>query len=316
MPHRSSTSTDDSDFARVGHRAGLEAIRGAGFALRESWKVRPVLMLGAIGISGALAALPAMQIIAIDKLAMSITEHRDTLVPLIVLSTTICIGQSARMLSTLTSERLALAQEIHQQKKLLAALTRMSPQKLSTPETNARVQASRNAIVGVSRHVFSVLHCLQSFLAALGVCAAIWRLNVLASILVLLALVPLLVQGLWSATQQDRAWELIGEQQRHVGYAVEQLVSQRTGTELATLGTGSQIADIATRHQRQYAHLMVKLYNKLTVAQLGGALTTAALLAGALAALINADAGTAGVAAGVVGVISGMNAMSDAGWAL
>ncbi|MFC7624240.1 ATP-binding cassette domain-containing protein [Microlunatus sp. GCM10028923] len=107
-----------------------------------------------------------------------------------------------------------------------------------------------------------------------------------------------------------------GERLRRTGYLVEQLVQQRTATELSALGSGSRIVALASKSQGSADAIVDRLLSLLTR---GSAITGTiggAMLAVSLVVLIVSGVGGAGVAAGILGVLSGIEATRGAAFAL
>lgn len=297
-----------------------QAVKQAGGAvahiIRETWAVSPVLMVSTALLSLGLAAIPGLEVVAIGALARAIQTGERVVLFVSVLALLVAFDQIAGNLGHLVSDRMVTKQHLRQQSRLLDAITRISPQTLATKTVNAEIQACRGGLRDVAYYFSSVMSAARTVLAAVGVCVAVWRIDVAAGWLILLALLPLLLSSSYLAKYQDKAWDKLGEQMRHVDYSVEQLVFQRTGTELVTLGSGHHMADKATRHRERFNRLMISLIDRIMFANVAAALVTAFLLAGALWALAHSGAGTAGIAAGIMGVLGGMGATQSAGYAL
>ena len=73
---------------------------------------------------------------------------------------------------------------------------------------------------------------------AATLCASVWTISPIAGVLVALALLPGLLVYAQTARQQEEIWVPYGKWRRRASYQAEQLVNQRSATELATLGTG------------------------------------------------------------------------------
>ncbi|WP_163541860.1 ATP-binding cassette domain-containing protein [Occultella kanbiaonis] len=284
--------------------------------MSEAWKAAPVLTATSLVFGTVVALIPAGQVTAIAELVSRAEAGEPAMVQLVVLALLLGLGQVSTPMASFLSQRLAFRQGLRQQQHLLGSISRVSPQRLATAETNATIQACRGALFEIAGHNISVENAFRGLVAAVGVCAAVWRIDLLAGFLVVGALVPLLINFAWAARQQDKTWVPVGEERRWVGYATEQLVFQRTGTELATLGSAPRMAAIADQHQRRANTMLERLFNKPFVGDAITAVITALLLSGALASLLASDARGAGIAAGVVGVLAGAAATSSAGYAL
>jgi ATP-binding cassette subfamily B protein len=105
-----------------------------------------------------------------------------------------------------------------------------------------------------------------------------------------------------------------GRARRRASYLIEQLVSSRTATELATLGTSHQVAALADRSFAEATSLRDVMVRAVGRGEVLAMIVTTGLLGAALVQIV-ADSGGAGVAAGVLGVISGTAATRTGGFA-
>jgi ATP-binding cassette, subfamily B, bacterial len=117
------------------------------------------------------------------------------------------------------------------------------------------------------------------------------------------------------ARRQEEIWVPAGKWRRLASYQAEQLVNQRSATELTTLGTGGQVAAAADSSLAEADRLMERILVVLGRGTAFGGPATAVLLAGALVGIVIGGGGGAGVAAGIVGVIAGTTATRVAGFA-
>ncbi|MGO3313838.1 MAG: ATP-binding cassette domain-containing protein, partial [Brachybacterium tyrofermentans] len=109
------------------------------------------------------------------------------------------------------------------------------------------------------------------------------------------------------------------EETRHAfraRYLVDQLIDLRTARELATFGTGPKLAARANDAHGRATAILDRTYARLLKGELLGGVATAVLLGGALIAVLSAGSGSAGLMAGVLGVIAGLQATRGAGFAL
>lgn len=291
-------------------------MEGAWYGLVRAWRAAPWSFALTLGLNLALSALPAAQILLLQWVTTALDSGENVAVALIALGVTVGVAQVAGDLGGFVTERITSEVYLQEQRTMLKAVCRLTPDRLATEETNAELQACRDSLDQVAGHSFAVVTGLRSILAAIGVCAAVMHIDAIAGILVVLAVVPLLMVASWAARVLDAGWASIGAENRHVGYGSEQSVSQRTGTELATLGSGERLVGMVTEHQRRRNKLKNSMMARLLRGNVLGAATTSLLLCGALAFLVRAGSGAGGVAVGVVAVLSGVQATAAAGDAL
>lgn len=307
----SSTTDEDTNRGSVRHVA-----RSIAFSLRLAWGSARWLLIASIVLALGMALIPAGQVVAVGALTHSVEQGRSAIGVLLVLALLIGLGQVANQVSSFVSE--ALTRRVHHtvQSTMVTSIARLTPQTLSTAETNATLQAVRGSLHDVSWGALATLSALRGVVAAISVAVVVWRIDPIAGALVTGAMFPMLLVDAWAARVQDTHWTKLGELQRKVGYLQEQLVFQRTGTELATLGSSGQVVAMVDEQDQKVVTLWDRLLIRLLRGNLLGALVTAVLVAGALLAVVASSAGAAGVAAGVVGVLSGVSATTAAGLGL
>ena len=99
-------------------------------------------------------------------------------------------------------------------------------------------------------------------------------------------------------------------------YLLDLVTDQRSATDLITLGTGRRVALSAAAARGRAASVADGIYARLLRGDLLGGIATAGLLAGALLAVLAEDSGAPGIAAGVLGVVAGLQATRGAGYAM
>lgn len=291
-------------------------LSGMSWSLALAARRSPTWLLLTVGTSVVLALTPAAQVRVVAWLVET-SEHegwRAALVPLLLLTVLVGLSQLISSAENLIGQRFSqrLMRDLNAQLARIAAA--LVPRQITDPRIHALLDGCRTSTYELSRSPGAVIRAGSALLAALALGAAIWPLSPLAAMLIVLALVPSLVNFAWSAGVQDARFEEASRYGARFRYLLEQLVDGRTGTELATLGTGQKIAaDAAAAHARM-SSIHDRLYALLLRGDLIGGLVTAVLLGGALVAVLAAGGGAAGLAAGVLGVIAGLEATRGAGF--
>lgn len=128
-----------------------------------------------------------------------------------------------------------------------------------------------------------------------------------------------LVPTVWAFTRiaraEEKGWPKVGAAARRAQYASEQLLQQRTGTELATLGSSGKVVDLARHRLRESWQILDGIIAVAMRWEMISGVVTAALLAGALVALVLGEPTPAAAAAALTGTISGLHATRDVGYA-
>lgn len=300
----------------IGRGAAAAALRSSAFAIGRAWRWTPGWLIKLIVVDLLLAVTPAGQVVAVSWLVgVAGAGSGAYALPLITLCVLIGLTQVLGDLSRMTDQRIRNRLRRRYQDQLMHAIARMSPQQLSTEQTTSQVQACRGALFDIGRLVVEVVAAVAALLTAVSLCASVWMISPIAGVLVVAALLPgLLIFG-WESAMQDRAFVPVARWVRRTDYRVEQLITQRSATELATLGSGHQVATSIDRSQRQADRLTDRILVLLTRADTLGGATTAVLLAAALVGILLKGAGGAGVSAGILGVLAGLTATRGAGFA-
>ncbi|MGP9537590.1 ATP-binding cassette domain-containing protein [Brachybacterium sp. AOP43-C2-M15] len=308
--------SDDADPARtVGVRRVLAGVR---WSLALAVRRCPAWFLLTALTALVLALVPAAQVRAVAWL-VGAAEHegaRAALLPLLLLTTLVGLGQILTSAENLVGQRISLRLMLALNSRLAEAAAALPPGRVSDPRVHALLDGVRTSTFALSRSPGAVVGALSSLLAALALGGAILPYSALAAVLVVAALVPNLVIFAWSAGVQDRRFEEAAAYGARFRYLLDQLVVARTGTELATLGTGPRVARDATAAHARMSGVQDRLYALLLRGDLLGGAVTAVLLGGALIAVLAAGGGAAGLSAGVLGVIAGLQATRGAGFAI
>lgn len=308
--------TDDAAPAR--RALGLGSILGGAFwSLRQAARTSPRWLVLTVITSLVLALIPAAQVRAVAWLVESAGDGvRAALLPMLLLTALVGAGQVIGSAENLVGQRAGLRLMSRLNARLAGIAARLAPKQLVAPGTHALLEGTRESTFALSRAPSSVIAVLSALLAAFALGAAIWPFSRLAAGLVVLALVPNLVNFAWSAGMQDARFAEGAKHGARFRYLLDQLVDGRTGTELATLGTSTKVArDAGSAHER-FARVNDGIYAALLRGDLLGGAVTAVLLGGALLAVLIDGAGAAGLSAGVLGVIAGLQATRGAGFSL
>lgn len=305
------------DDAVPSRSTGLQSILGgAAWSLREAARAAPRWLALSLLASLLLALIPAGQVRAVAWLVGAADDGvRAAALPLIVLTTLVGAGLVVGSAENLVGQRASLRLMRGMNDRLARTAAAMDARQITDPRTHALLEGSRESTFLLSRGPGGVINAVCALLAAVALGAAIWPFSPLAAGLVVLALVPNLINFAWAAGMQDARFEEGGTHGARFRYLLDQLVGSRTATELATLGTSTKVADDAGSAHARFSRINDQIYAALLRGDvIGGAFTTV-LLGGALLAVLAEGAGAAGLSAGVLGVIAGLQSTRSAGYA-
>jgi ATP-binding cassette subfamily B protein len=293
----------------------LDAFRTARNSLTDAARVAPGLLALCSVLVLAQAALPGVQVVLIGQLVDRLTVGEQPWGLLITL--TIVVG-SMYPLSAMArdaGQRLMLQLRLHYRSELLHASARLSPSRLADPAVATDLEASQAAIDPMSTVANQPVQVLGAGVTAVVLCAAIGAINLLSGLLVLAALVPTVLAFTAIARMESRGWPEVAANDRRAVYATEQLLQQRSGTELAVLGSGAQVATLAITYRTIATRVLDRMIRTAMSFELAAALATVVLFGGALVALVVGGASGGAAAAAVAGTISGLNAIRLCGYA-
>lgn len=300
--------------------ASLSAgIAAASRAIRDAWRASPDWLVLTAALLGLQALAPVIQMVLVGAVAAAIDDHpadwSAILPPLVglagVVGSAFAIGQVANA----SAQRMALRLRLRYRSAVTEAASALHPVELSRPEVARHLQAGYEASSAADSIAGHSLQVLATAITATTLCAAIWVVSPAAGLLVLLSLAPTLFAFTLVAAAEAKGWPLVGEHERRASYATELLFQQRTGTELAALGTSSQIAALASRERRKAMVVLDGLIGVAMKGELAAASVTGVLLAGALVMLVVSGVAGAGAAASIVGILTGLQAVRASGYA-
>jgi ATP-binding cassette subfamily B protein len=174
------------------------------------------------------AMLPGAQVVLLENLIAAATV--PSMAGLIaVVGLMYPLGQVTRA----ADQRMALRLRLHYRTELAHVAARLSPSRLARPEVMTDLQASQTATAAMGD--------VPGKPTSVVLCAAVWRINPWSGLLILAALVPTVFAFTLIARAESRGWPKVAEHDRQAAYATEQLVQQRSGTELALLGSSRKV---------------------------------------------------------------------------
>lgn len=286
------------------------------WSLREAFALVPGPMVVTVVTSLAQALAPAAQVLVVGWLVGRSATLGSAALPILALVLLIGSTMVLASVDSLISQRARLRVARAMQESLVDRIARVPPQRRGDPALTARIELCRNELYVISEQAGSVVSSLAAAVTFVSLCAALWPISPWAGIAVALALLPNLVSFSWAAAMQQREWPKVSQIQRRVTYLLEQLVQQRTGTEISANGSGPRVATLVAGHQRRADEVHDRILAGLQKGTVIGGVLSALLLAVALVLIVAAGGGSGGVAAGVLGVLSGIQATRGSGFSL
>ncbi|ADB32020.1 ABC transporter related protein [Kribbella flavida DSM 17836] len=297
-------------------RASLrDAVRTAGESLTDAATGTPRWLVISAALLLAQAVLPGAQVVLLERVVEMLSEGRTSWAPLLGLTAVVGLMYPLGQVALAATQRMALRLRLQYRTELAYAAARLPPSRLARPDVTTDLEASQNATTAMDGVAGRTLQVLGAAVTAVVLCAVVWQINPLSGLLVAAALVPTVLAFTAIARMEARGWPDVAAADRRAAYATEQLVQQRSGTELAVLGSGRKVAALVGLRRGAATTVLDRMVGKAMLWELAAALATAVLFGAALVALVAGGASGAGAAAAVAGTISGLNAIRLCGYA-
>lgn len=290
--------------------------RTASTALSDAWLSGRPWLIWTLVLQLLLALIPALQVLlvaaALDSLHSAQAAWPSMLALAGVVGLTFPLGQCA----TAAAQRLALRMRLAYQMLALEHVAAAGPTALADPGTVESAQTAHEAAAAVDTVAGDVVRLAGTAVTALALSATVGTINPLAGLLVLTSLAPTIWVFTRIARAEEKSWPKVGAASRRGDYAAEQLLQQRTGTELATLGSSAKVVALARRWRGESMRVLDGLIALAMRWELVSGVLTALLLAGALLALLLRETSPAAAAAALTGTLSGLHAIRNVGYAV
>lgn len=301
-------------------RNALGIAVGTGWeGLRDAARQTP----GWLALSGVLfgvqALIPAAEVWLLRHLVADLAMPAGDRpgLGLVLAGLTIVVGLNYPLgqIAVSAAQRMSFRLGLRYSTQLAYAAAGLSPARLADPQQVTDLEAADQAVQPMSGVPGSALQLAGTVITAAGLCVAICVINLPPGLLVLSALIPTVIAFTFIARLESARWPAVAAAERRARYAGEQLLQQRSATELATLGSGAKVAGIVTRYREQRMLLFDGIIRADMRWEAAASLGTAVLLAAALLTMINSRLSPALAAAAIAGILSGLSAVRFTGHA-
>jgi ATP-binding cassette, subfamily B, bacterial len=296
-------------------------LRSSWFIISQTFAASPGRTVFTMALSFVMAAIPAMQVLAIAALVNSLTGADgldDVMVPLLWVVLIVGLSGPVRV-SCANIRSMAMTRSgAALQTRLARRIARMHPSELVKPATTTAIEKHNRVISEQISWQFEVLVAgvLEQTLAVVGVVITLFAFSKLAGLLVILALIPPLVSAKILGKVQVGMWEGLGKLFGRERYLRDLLVREKTATELSGLGTSGRVADMVEGKWRE-AEVVRDKMSKAVIAHdwVIGIISTVLLVGAMGAVVVGLDYGPDSVA-GVYGVMAAMGSVGAAAYSL
>lgn len=303
------------------------SLRGAlGVALSTGWsglrdavRYAPGWLTASATLFGLQAAIPAAEVWLLQLLVAGLsapsTDRAGLAVTLAGLTVVVGLNFPLGQIAVSAAQRMGFRLGFRYATRLAYGAARLSPTRLADPRSVIGLEAADQAVGPMSGVPGSALQLGGTVITSAALCAAICSIDLPAGLLVLSALLPTVIAFTFIARLESARWPAVAAAERRARYATEQLLQQRSATELATLGSGWKVADIVTRHRREKMMLFDDIIRSDMGWEAAASLGTAVLLAAALVTMISGELPAGLAAAAIAGILSGLSAVRFTGHA-
>lgn len=294
-------------------------IATAAWSMREVWRTSRPLALAHTVLVALDSLVPALQVFFVAKLTTAVTNPSDTgeIVRWILL-TALVVGLSGSIRDATMTVGQVVSRKVaaESQARFAEAMAALSPAELADAALATSARTARDAITSnVAQHGTYALNSLRAVMAMVFLVVALWQYSPLAAIIIALSSLPILYAFTRVSRIEAARWPLMSHESKLANYYTDQLVYERTAVELASLGTGFRLARLAAARYRENARIFLVAMFTSSGWIVAAGVVSAVLFGCALALIcLGRDVTPAAVASGVVAVMAGMAATSDAGY--
>lgn len=292
------------------------ACAGRGLADAARWS-RGWLLLTVV-LHSVQAVLPALQVLLISVLLGRLADGAvgsGLAVPLVLLTVVVGAAFPLAQVAWQSSQRMGLRLMLRYQERLLEAVARATPRQLADGGFVRDVETAQLGISapGLAAIPGQALQVITAVVTAVSLCATIATFNLVSGLLVGASLLPTVFAFTLIARVELAGMPRLAKASRRANHLTEQLLQQRTGTELAALQSGHKVATLAVSARARFVAVLEELTRFGTRMELACAAGTVLLLGGALTVMVFGSPNPAGAAASIAGIISGIHAIRSCG---
>lgn len=286
--------------------------------LRDAARHSPRWFLVAVAFGAVQALLPAVEVWLLARTVLALGREDglggEVVAPLTGLILVLGVSDPIAQVAGTAAIRIQFQLKFRYTKDLAHAAGRLRAAQLADPATVVALESARKGVALLALVPRDALATIGTVITAVGLSVTICSMNLLAGLFVMAAMVPAIAVRAYVARHQEKHWPEYAKASRYADYATEQLIQQRSGTELAVAGTGHKVARIAAAHSLRGLRVFERIQDIELRWQLIGAATTGLFVVGAVLSMVTADLPGGLTAAAIAGVLSGLGAVSSASY--
>lgn len=308
------------------HNSGLGDIyrrcvvlaRASVWSVRTAFASSPWLMTLTVCLTVLVSLFPSAQTFLVERMTSAVGQgYIETAVHWGLLTGVFVAGYLAIQQVMFTMQRvIQIRIRTRCFEQVDATLASLGPDEIADTNVSAKARQARQAVDEgkVEQLSIALLSTLFALLVSVSLLVVIWRISPLASILVIVSLVPQTISMIVFSTFDAKRWPKLADANRHAMYREEQLLYERPAKELATYDAQARMSKWACIWRRRSCKLAVSLEALSVGFDTIAGVVSSLLLMGALASLILSGANPSQLAGGLVGILSGIIATNNVGY--
>ena len=281
---------------------------------------RPLLLLSGWTLGLTLSLFPALSVVVIQSLSKNLsTNSSPESVLLLCILVAVLIGGSSGLRQLYYSLSRIYAVSFSQRIAFLfySAVISYPTTYLSKALTAKKLRSSREAVA--QSMCTSLLQAVENLILAaitsVTLAISLWNISPLVAVLSTLAIIPEVCTYMWVGKFETKYWTPASEALRRATYLEDQISYQAPLTELGTLSGQRLFLTKATDSRQRYSTFKTLVERKSAIAYVLGTVTTTVLIALCILTIIRQGTGDFGIiAAGIIGVSSGISAIRSVGY--
>ncbi|MCT1708647.1 ABC transporter ATP-binding protein [Dermabacter hominis] len=269
-------------------------------------------------LAGVLAAIvPAVSVRAIQGLASNVDSRTSAIISLALVAAVFGFSSVLQQANYALARRVAMRVDAGAADVLNSALADSSASSFLRPDWMSELHSARECVSEgkVSTSLQGHINIAFAAVTAVSLVASLWWISPAGALISILAAAPALVTYGWYGKQESKLWPTTAACYRRAAYFDEHLAHPRHSIELIATGGAKVLAGGARESRAKGLSVRDRLENLSILSDtVAGFASSLCLLLALYLFWSSRDGQPVDLAAGVVGIVSGMSAMSGLGY--
>lgn len=269
-------------------------------------------------LAGVLAAIvPAVSVRAIQGLASNLDSRSSAFASLALVAAVFGFSSVLQQANYALARRVAMRVDADAADALNSTLADSSAVAFLRPDWMSDLHAARECVSEgkVSTALQGHINIALAAVTAISLVASLWTISPAGALISILAAIPALVTYGWYGKQESKLWPTTAAHYRRAAYFDEHLAHPRHSIELIATGGAQVLAGGARQSRAKGLGVRDRLENLSILSDtVAGFASSLCLLLALVLFWSSRNGQPVDLAAGVVGIVSGMSAMSGLGY--